>query len=507
MLEYFPPASASCPTFDADSEWFPIVDGADYFAELDRRLAALTAGDEILVAGFEFDPALDLTGRYPRDHGYRTLLDRLIDAGGSGVDVRLLLAGKVIASFVPIPGLAGFRTNAAVCRLVNSACPDGWPTDASPPLAGHALVDYSGPLLGSNHQKSVVITHDGVVTAFVGGIDLVTDRFDTSAHDTLTLDGERWGWHDMALRLRGPAATRTRDLFLLRWDEAATLPPRPYLRRQYPLEPINPSAAPTPLRVVTADPVPTPDTAVRVMRSISDRKLDSLLPWRRHSWGEIPESGFREIFETLTTAIGAARRYIYLEDQYLYDYFLGRSREFEMYSHLREAAARGVKVILVGSGTRDPEDPGVNLRPINSTVNRDLRRKILDRLDSERRRNVAIYRIENATVHSKVILIDDMFANIGSANVFSRSMSGMDCEISAAVVTSTSLVRDLRTRIWAEHLRTPVSPELIDLDLALGIWDESWLPAERPTWTWRVAGEPAGFVPTEAVLARVDSPR
>ncbi|MEO9139684.1 MAG: phospholipase D-like domain-containing protein [Jatrophihabitans sp.] len=506
MLEYFAPASVSCPTFDADSEWFPIVDGANYFGELDQLLESLAAGDEILVAGFEFDPALDLTGRRPGDHGYRTLLDRLISAGAAGVDVRMLLAGKVCASFVPIPGLTGFRTNAAVCRQVNSARPEGWPTDLPPPLAGHALVDYSGPLLGSNHQKSVVITHGGAVTAFVGGIDLVTDRFDTSSHDTLTLDGERWGWHDMALRLRGPAATRARDLYLLRWDEAATLPPRPYLRPRYPLEPINPPAAPTPSRVATAEPVPTPETAVRVMRSISNCKLDSLLPWRRHSWADMPPSGVREIFDTLTTAIGAARRYVYLEDQYLYDYLLGRSREFEMYPHLRNAAARGVKVILVGSGTRDPEDPGVNLRPINSTVNRDLRRKILNRLDPDRRRNVAIYRVEHTTVHSKVMLIDDVFANIGSANVFSRSMSGMDSEISAAVVTSTSLVRDLRARVWAEHLRTPVTPELTDLDLALGIWDATWLPADRSATMWRVAGEPAGFAPVETALARVDSP-
>src|SRR6185437_9445381 len=127
VLEYFPPASAGCPTFEADSEWLPIVDGSDYFAELDRLLTSLVTGDEILVAGFEFDPTVDLTGRRPGDEGYRTLLDRLIDAGGAGVDVRLLLAGKVCASFFPIPGLAGFRTNAAVCRRVNAARPVGRP--------------------------------------------------------------------------------------------------------------------------------------------------------------------------------------------------------------------------------------------------------------------------------------------------------------------------------------------------------------------------------------------
>ena len=58
--------------------------------------------------------------------------------------------------------------------------------------------------------------------------------------------------------------------------------------------------------------------------------------------------------------------------------------------------------------------------------------------------------------------------------MFSRSMSGVDSEMSAAVVTTTALVRDLRVAVWAEHLRAPMKAELRealeDLDLALGMW-------------------------------------
>lgn len=509
MNEYFPAASSECPTFDGNSEWHPLVDGAAYFAELDSLLTGLRPGDEVLITGLELDPDLDLAGWRPGESGHLGLVERLIRAGGAGVDVRVLLAGKVTASFLPLAGLASFRANAATCRRLNSARPDGWPAAAPPPLEGHALVDYSGVLLGTNHQKSVVVTRDGAVTALTGGIDLVAARFDTETHDTLSMNGKRWGWHDMGVRLRGPAAARAHDVYLQRWHEAATLPSRPYLRPRLPLPPINPPAAPTPPVAAEQKPVESDSTSIRVLRSVSARKLDSLLPWRRFAWDQVPRTGIQEIFQTLTTAIAAARRYVYIEDQYLYEYAGGR-RQFELYPHLRDAAARGVKVILVGSGTRDPDDLGLNLRPINSYVNRDIRKKILGTLDADRRGNVAVYRIEHVTVHAKLILIDDVFANIGSANVFSRSMAGVDCELSAAVETSTSLVRDLRVQVWAEHLRAPVTPELAadlaDLDLALGIWDPGWLPAGRAPATWRTVGQPTSFAPTETVLRRVDTP-
>ncbi|SHG97983.1 Phosphatidylserine/phosphatidylglycerophosphate/cardiolipin synthase [Jatrophihabitans endophyticus] len=494
MPEYFPAPSADCPTFDGDTEWAPIVDGVAYFAELDEVLTGLERGDEVLIAGLELDADLDLTGRPHGADGRTTLVDRLVAAGAAGVDVRILLAGKLSAFVLPLPGLANFRANAALCHRVNG----------SPGLAGHALVDYSGPLLGSNHQKTVVVTRRGEVTAFVGGIDLVQERFDHEPHTTLRLKGDRWGWHDTAVRLRGPAAARAHDVFLRRWHEAAGLPTRAWVRRS-----VNPPAAPTPAAAGDQKPVAADHTSVRVLRSISNRKLDSVLPWRRVRWDALPPTGVQEIFETLTAAIAAARRYVYIEDQYLAEYTAGAQRRFELYPYLRDAAARGVKVVLVGSGTRDPDDPGLNLRPINSSVNRDIRSKILRRLDPERRGNVAVYRVEHVTMHSKLTLIDDVFANIGSANLFSRSMSGVDAEISAAVETSTPAVRDLRVRVWAEHLRAPLSAELAaelgDLDLALGIWDPAWLPADRPATTWRTTGEPASFAPVETVLRRVDT--
>jgi phosphatidylserine/phosphatidylglycerophosphate/cardiolipin synthase-like enzyme len=242
-----------------------------------------------------------------------------------------------------------------------------------------------------------------------------------------------------------------------------------------------------------------------VARSVSRTAVDSWLPGRRAQWTATPVGGYQEIFETLTGAIGGATRYIYIEDQYLAE-SAGASARYELYPHLRAAVERGVKLIFVGSGVRDPEDLGP-FRPINRRVTRDIRRKILRGLSPEHRRNVGVWRVEHATVHAKLTMIDDVFANVGSANMFARSMSGVDTEISAAVVTSTPLVRDLRVALWAEHLRAPVTPALEaglqDLDLALGIWRPEWLPAGTDPATWRRPDVPAGFRPEEHVLTLV----
>jgi len=122
-----------------------------------------------------------------------------------------------------------------------------------------------------------------------------------------------------------------------------------------------------------------------------------------------------------------------------------------------------------------------------------------------------VYRVASLTVHSKVVLIDDVFAMIGSANLQSRSMDGQDFELSVGVVDTGTWVRDLRVRLWAEHLRlasleSSVRGALEDLSLALGIWRIEWKPAETLPGLWQRDGSPPGFHPTERVLGFVGPP-
>lgn len=506
MPDYFPPGDATCPTFVEDTEWRPIIDGAAYFDALLEATDGLGPGDALLIGSFAVDPHIDLTGRKPGDAGYEALGERLARIAAAGATVRVLVAGRVLASTLPVAGLGDFRKNAHRVQALREWQPTGH--TGSPPLAGRALVDFSGSLVGSNHQKVVVISRGGALTAFVGGIDLEPDRRDDDTHDVLRNDGARWGWHDMVVRLRGPGAERVWDVLAQRWTEAASLPRKHYvahLPRWQQLNPEPPRATP-PVAPAQAPVGSASGTQVRVLRSVPRRKFTSLVPGRTVRWRSLPGSGVQEVYDTLSTAIARAARYIYVEDQYLGEE-LGGDHRFELYAQLRDAARRGVKVVLLGSSVRDPDDPGYHFRAINRSLNRDLQRKVVDGLGAQRA-NVAVYRLEHCTVHAKLFLIDDAFACIGSANLFSRSMAGVDNELSSAVQTTTSLVRDLRVTVWGEHLRTPLTDaltaSLADLDTALGIWDTRWLPAGAATDMWRSPGSPAGFQSTEAVLSRVD---
>ena len=114
------------------------------------------------------------------------------------------------------------------------------------------------------------------------------------------------------------------------------------------------------------------------------------------------------------------------------------------------------------------------------------------------------YQVEHLTTHSKVTLVDDEFASVGSANMFSRSMIGVDQELNVALVTTGTQVRDLRVQLWGEHLRSPMGQDFInalrDQKLALGIWRSEWLPETASNRTWRNPGFPKGFEPIEQVL-------
>jgi len=483
-----------------------VVDGRHWMRRMRELLSSLGPGDAAYICGLQLEPDMDLDGRLDGEPGYQPLGDLLAGLAGNGVDVRVLLAGAVVSSSITRPTIGPFHQNVSTAHRLRRWRLDH--RDGKPPLAERVLLDWSGSGIGSNHQKITLIRRGTELTACVGGIDYAASRVDETPHHRLTVRGGRWGWHDAGSIIRGPAAVDVWQVFRMRWIGAVNLPRRRYVwpsMRGLPV--LNPPGMPSSVNPPPAQAArEATGSACQILRSVGPWYIDSLLPWGRRHYSDLAPEGVHEIFHTLVQAIGAAQRYVYIEDQYFKEY-PGGDRRFELYPYVRAAAARGVKVILVGSGTRDPAE---NTPLINGTVNADLQRKIIDPLPQRLRRNIGLWRVEHLTVHTKVVIVDDRFAAVGSANFFSRSMAGVDTELTAAVVTTGDEVRDLRVRLWAEHLRTPLGDELRkhleDLDLAIGIFRPEWLPPHAPAGSWRTPGLPAGFEPLETVLTLVGPP-
>lgn len=507
---YMPPATDACPVFTENSAFEPIVDGVTYFRELAAHMDRLAPGDAVYIASYQADPAVDLTGRTPGDPGYRSFIDVLAEKAADDVDVRIVLSDAEFSGGVPWLPIGPFRANVLATRKIRAWVPSTR-TAVAPPLSNRVLLDWSGPILGSNHQKLVVFRLGQELVAYVGGLDLTPSRYDTAPHHRLRLGRHRWGWHDAATRVHGPAAHRVWEVFRARWETAAALPTR-YIAKNLPAQyfrlprggftTINPVDSPRLLPPAPVQPDrPAPGTAIQVVRSFSAWAVHPRRGRHRIRPAAVTRAAYHEVYVALTTALRAAERYVYLEDQYFHE-APGGDRRYELYAELREAAGRGVKIILVGSGRRDPADGGDST--VAPVITRDLRKRVLDRLPGTVRRNVVMYRLRDLTVHTKLMLVDDVFASIGSANFFSRSMAGTDSELTCTLVSAGHSVRDLRVRLWAEHLRAPlnhqVRPLLENLDTALGIWRAEWLPATCPPDTWRRPGSPAGFAPAERVL-------
>jgi phosphatidylserine/phosphatidylglycerophosphate/cardiolipin synthase-like enzyme len=303
--------------------------------------------------------------------------------------------------------------------------------------------------------------------------------------------------------------------FADRWQEAATLPksrlwvknPQGFLPRLVVYEP--PPFMPVPALAGAPTPTPTLQTSVQVLRSRYKTKLNR--PWKRLPWTTAGGGELLEVHETLVQAIQGAQRYIYIEDQFLADHPIlprwlhwplwavvdlligwGRLPSFSLLPHLESALRRNVKLIMVGSGFADPGDliPG----PKNRELNPELAR--LEQLGSA---NLAVWRAEDVTVHTKLVVIDDCFLAEGSANLQSRSMMGVDSELHVAVVDDGNVIRAFRAALWAEHLGLdyavasgPLRTALDDLNVALGMWRSAWGPGGG---VWFAAGNPPGFTP------------
>ena len=166
--------------------------------------------------------------------------------------------------------------------------------------------------------------------------------------------------------------------------------------------------------------------------------------------------GERSYLSGYLKAIGRAERFIYVEDQYLVSLEIARA--------LTTALERVEKLIIVV--------PAQGPRPRLLREAFDWHRNDFIRLLRQKgERKVHVFELrqprtsEPIWVHSKLMIIDDVYAAIGSANLNRRGMEH-DSELGIAVVNqascSQSFAQDLRRRLWAEHLGLDETDTLLD---------------------------------------------
>lgn len=441
------------PHFTSGNAAEALIDGAAYFGHLAGQLEQLGQGDEVHLAGWRITPDQSLRPLVP---GAPTLSAQLSHLSARGVRVRALLwrfpfppAGWV---------LPRFRDNVRFARQIRAR-------------GGEAVLDgrLRRDVPSSHHQKAVVLRSANDVSAYVGGIDLCRGRWDTPDHTGRRADlrGDFQAWHDVACLVRGKAAAQVWENFTERWNDRT--------------RPGRFDAPPPPVQTPRPKGLCCGQQHVQVLRTLAP----GVYPFAPQG-----EQSVRLAYER---AIERAEHYIYLEDQMVWP--------CSLIDRLRAAAGRGVQVMLVM--TRAYEVPG--LLAFHNT----LRRRTLERVRGGNPANLHTFHLRQAArgsviyLHSKLMVVDDCLAIIGSANVNWRSAT-TDSELALSIVDGERVAgqmngqpmevarfaKTLRLALWSEHLG--LDHEVLDDPIqALAAW-----PCGRP-----------GTQRHHAVVHRVPYPR
>lgn len=317
------------------------------------------------------------------------------------------------------------------------------------------LDDRLGSIIASHHQKTTMVHRDGEMVAYVGGIDFCFSRYDTWRHKykkkfvqqmLVSPDKEgNEGWVDEGQKIRGPAAMDVLENFVQRWTD----PVEPKLFgniRKYSKSPKDLPKLPNYILTDTKVGKSVGSLSIQIARTFS---------CKAKAYKQFAPRGEYSLFQARLKAIRTAKNYIYIIDQY----FIYQQ---ELLDALVEALPKIQKLIIF---TRDIGPEFLNLGYDKFQFEQiEILRKL-------RPNKVHVYTTNNPNVyvHSKTVIIDDMFLAVGSANWNQRSM-GADSEMAAHVVDRDCVatpdgiyagkyVRNFRLRKWAEM--AGVSPKEI----------------------------------------------
>jgi phospholipase D1/2 len=286
-------------------------------------------------------------------------------------------------------------------------------------------LDANHPVYASHHQK-VIVVDDAV--AFVGGLDITQRRWDTSEHradEPRRRDpgGALYGpFHDVQAVVDGNAARALGELVRERWLRSGAHKPRAPLATVPDLWP----------RGVEVDLDDVDVAITRTEPPLEDRRA------------------VHEIRELHLDAIARARRFIFMESQYFTSGLIADA----LAARLRKADAPEIVLLTHRDqcGWLEESTMGV------------LRARAQRRVaDADAHGRFRAYFPEPAgakdaciNIHSKVMVVDDEFLTVGSANLNNRSM-GLDTECNIAVEAhgepaKAEAIAGLRNRLLAEHL-------------------------------------------------------
>ncbi len=421
----------------------PLIHGRQYFADLYPRIEAAGPGDLLWFTDWRGDPDERLVADDPNSE-IASVLSR---AARRGVDVR----GLVWRSHWDKLAFSGAE-NRRFGEQLQSA-------------GAEVLLDMRVRTGGSHHQKFVVIRHRDDPTrdvAYVGGIDLCHSRRDDDDHHgdpQAQSMAEEFGdsppWHDVQVRLEGPAVHDVETVFRERWNDPTPLSRSPIRMMGDKLRGDDTDPDPLPEQTPPPPAISGATHHVQLLRTYPDLRHGRDYPYAR--------GGERSVARGYSKALERAEHLIYIEDQYLWSKDVA-----EQFIETLQSSP-GLHVIAILPQVPDQSSP---MSRTPQLYGRDQAVRLIEEAGGDR---FALYGIENLAgtpvyVHAKVCVMDDRWATIGSDN-FNRRSWTHDSELSAVVWDDegedhNAYARRLRLRLAAEHLGRELPTDATDAEIA-----------------------------------------
>lgn len=325
---------------------------------------------------------------------------------------------------------------------------------------GKAILDRRTPLAGTHHQKLQAFvagprsSTPGAATAYCGGMDMNKDRIG------------RNGLHDVHCKVRGDGANDLIDVFAERWNDHPDHGNDKLVPSYRPMGPKNGTDL---VQVCRTYPMFTPlerglTTLLKDHRDTLDKFLRSgnrPRPGDMRANGDTrlydfydTSKGVRQVGRAVKRAISEAKKYIYLEEQYLVHKWIG-----QVLAEKLKHANKDFRLVILISHPDTVSDLAQCWQ---------RRREVIDLLraaDPAQTQWRLLYRHPkrpNAYVHSKTWIFDDELVITGSANADRRGYS-YSSEVDVVVAGdltgarrtaygATTVAQDLRCRLFAKHL-------------------------------------------------------
>jgi phosphatidylserine/phosphatidylglycerophosphate/cardiolipin synthase-like enzyme len=304
-------------------------------------------------------------------------------------------------------------------------------------------LDSKAPTLTSGFHEKIMIIDNQI--GFCGGQDLSLGKWDTNDHefDNPLRDPGSEPWHDIHAMVEGPIVWDLIYHFNQRWLYSI------WKDIQQVKKIVKPSSigsylfssSPSTALSFTGNGY-TEITALRTWKQLSENGQESI-------------QGGGSVCAWYDTMFSKAKDSVYIEDQFL---FQDKTITQILVNRLKEQ--KDLKVITVGP--MEPNLPGLvfgtiskeSINHINSNL-AALRKAGQNRVRTYSlisQHNVFNDRRKQIYIHSKLMIVDDKWVTIGSANTDKDGLE-YSTEFDLGIV-SPDLSQRLRVKLWREHLKT-----------------------------------------------------